>query len=155
MRSFFWQLLVYFLKLLYPVWRLWVFLGVLICTGVEVIGNFSGRFFILRLHSWPSCCGVLLKKSISLSLDSIKVWREFLFILLLESMKNFSISIELLEYICWSISHLVLLEKCDKLKSSRSRFPDLFKLESCKQVFYVSKKVNFSSTLLCDSPLQQ
>ena len=33
-------------------------LGVLICIGVEMIGKVSGRFFILRLQSLPSCCGV-------------------------------------------------------------------------------------------------
>lgn len=48
-------------------------LGVLICIGVEVIGKVSGGFFIFRLHSSLSCCWLLLKKSISLLLDSIEV----------------------------------------------------------------------------------
>ena len=48
-------------------------LGVLICIGVEMIGKVSGRFFILRLQSLPSYCGVLLKKSISLLLACIEV----------------------------------------------------------------------------------
>ena len=105
-------------------------LGVLICIAVEVIGKVSGRFFILRLHSLPSCCEALIKKSISLPLDSIEVRRELLFIVLLDLVKDFSISIELLEDICWSISHLVLLEKCGKLKkNSRSTFSDWFKLD--------------------------
>ena len=102
-------------------------LGVLIC-----IGGVFGGVYIVRLRSSPSCCGVLLKKSkvkVSLLLDSIEVCRKLLFIVLLDLVKDFSISIELLEDICWSMSHLVLSEKCDRLKSFRSTFPDLFKLD--------------------------